>query len=87
VLGEAGEVLADVDYETRVVESDDVVEAVVAASAERDLTVIGATREGLLQQLVFGTIAETVGMRSENTIIMAKRDLDIASRLQGLIGR
>jgi len=74
----------EVDVETTVVEHGDVVEAIVEASADADLTIVGATQEGLLEQLVFGTIPEAVGRRAESTVIMAKRNLGVTSRLRNL---
>ncbi|MEF8976436.1 MAG: amino acid permease [Halapricum sp.] len=68
--------------ETDLLTSDDVVEALVEASADHDLTVIGATREGLLQRFLFGTIPEAVGERAPTTVLMARRHLDVKSRLQ-----
>ena len=42
----------------------------------------GATREGLLERLVFGSIPESVGRGAESTVTMAKRNLGITSRLR-----
>mgnify|MGYP000291900656 CR=1 FL=1 len=69
------------DVSTRVADGD-VVEAIVDASADHDLTLIGATQEGLLQELVFGAIPVEVGERAESTVIMTKRNLGITSRLR-----
>ncbi|MDS0242284.1 MULTISPECIES: amino acid permease [unclassified Haloferax] len=69
----------EVRVTTSVREGEDVSTAIVAATEEFDLTVIGATREGLLQQLVFGAIPETVGRDAASTVIMAKRDLGVIS--------
>jgi amino acid transporter len=80
-LDETGRLLDGVDYETELVEHEDVAAAIVAAAAA-DLTIIGATREGVLQQLVFGAIPETVGREADGRVIMAKRDLGIASRVR-----
>ncbi|MFB6101307.1 MAG: amino acid permease [Haloplanus sp.] len=81
-LDETGRLLDDVAYETELVEDEDVAAAIVAETADYDLTIIGATREGVLQQLVFGAIPETVGREASGRVIMAKRDLGIASRLR-----
>ena len=62
-------------------EHDDVITALVEASGNHDLTIIGATREGVVQKLLFGTIPETVAERAPTTVIMAKRSLDIEARL------
>jgi amino acid transporter/nucleotide-binding universal stress UspA family protein len=68
--------------ETTIVEGDDISEAIIEQSSNHDVTVIGASREGLLQQLVFGAIPEKVATSAEGTVIMAKRHLGITSRLQ-----
>lgn len=62
-----------ISVETSVVEGDSVTDTIVEMSAEYDITLIGATREGLFQQLLFDAIPEQVGLRAENTVIMAKR--------------
>jgi nucleotide-binding universal stress UspA family protein len=72
----------DVAVERSIVEGDDVVDAIVEETAGRDVTLVGATREGLFQQLLFGTIPEQVGQRAESTVIMAKRQLGITSRVR-----
>jgi nucleotide-binding universal stress UspA family protein len=77
----------DIGIEHRLVEGEEIAEAIISESAEYDLTIIGATREGLLQQFVFGGIPEEVGRRAENTVIMAKRNLGISSSLSRLLGR
>ncbi|MFB6080276.1 MAG: amino acid permease [Haloferacaceae archaeon] len=73
-----------VETSTTVVRGDDVVATIVERSADYDLTIIGASRESLLQQLVFGAVPEEVGRRAKSTVIMAKRDLGITSRLTRL---
>ncbi|WP_411963944.1 amino acid permease [Haloferax sp. YSMS24] len=79
VLEKAAEKLGDVTFETQFVEGADVVETIVESSLDHDLTIIGSTREGLLQQFVFGSIPEQVGQEAAGTVIMAKRNLGIRS--------
>ncbi|MFB6171052.1 MAG: amino acid permease, partial [Haloarculaceae archaeon] len=74
----------DVTVNARLVEGSDVVQSIVEQTADYDLTIVGATREGLLQQLVFGTIPEEVGRRAQNTVIMTKRHLGLTSRVARL---
>lgn len=71
---------------TKVLEGGDVVEMIVEQSASYDLTIVGATREGLLQQFVFGALPEQIGWRAQNIVIMAKRNIGIASRLSRWVG-
>ncbi|GAA0645282.1 amino acid permease [Salarchaeum japonicum] len=82
VLDNVTAALGDVEVSVKEVEADDVADAIVAETANHDLTLIGATREGMLQQLVFGAIPEEVGRRAESTVLMAKRNLGITSRLR-----
>jgi len=86
-IDETIEILADVHCQRQLIEGSDVVASIVDASADHDLTIIGATREGLLQQFVFGTIPERVGREAEGTVIMAKRNLGITSYVRRLFSR
>ncbi len=85
-LEETSELFDDVPTESHIVESDDVIEAIVDFSDGYDLTVIGASREGLLNQLVFGAVPEEVGRQAKSTVIMAKGAIGITSRLRQLVG-
>lgn len=77
----------DVTVAGSVVEGTDVADTLVERSAEHDLTIVGATREGLLQRLVFGATPEAVGRRARGTVIMAKRDLGLRSRVSRWLSR
>jgi len=85
LLDDVRAALGDVPVEVKTVTGDDVTDAIVEVANDHDLTLLGATREGLLQQLVFGAIPEEVGRRAESTVIMAKKNLDITSRLWRLL--
>jgi amino acid transporter len=82
MLSTATESIDDVPVETTLLEGDDVVSALVDESANHDLTIIGATREGVFQKFLFGTIPETVAERAQTTVIMTKRSLPVGERLQ-----
>lgn len=89
-LGEVNEILDetygmfsrldDEKIETRIVEGEDVIDTIVEESSDYDITVLGAAREGLLRQIVFGTIPEEVGRRTDNTVIMTRRIPETVSR-------
>jgi len=81
VLEDTTAILDGVDVDTTLVEDGDVIEEIIDRSGAHDITIIGASRESLLEQLVFGAIPEEVGRRAKNTVIMAKRDLGITSRV------
>jgi nucleotide-binding universal stress UspA family protein len=87
VLDTALEALATDAVETTLIEHEDVIEVIIDRSDRYDLTAIGATREGTFQQLAFRTILEEVGRRTASTVIMAKRDLGITSRLRRWLRR
>ena len=87
LLEEATVGLEDYAVETALVEAEDVVDAIVDRSGEHDLTIIGGTREGLLQRVLFGAIPEAVGQRAQSTVIMTKRYLGVTSRLAWLFDR
>ncbi|WP_408959631.1 amino acid permease [Natrinema sp. 74] len=74
-VSDAGEIT------TRVIEGDDVVETIVEESEGYDITIVGATREGLLNQLTFGSVPEEIGWNAKSTVLMAKRNLGITSLL------
>lgn len=75
----------DVDAEATVVEDNDVSQAIAGWTAAHDLTILGATREGLLQKVIFGSIPEEIGERAENTVILARQNLGITSHLRRLL--
>lgn len=74
------------DTETEILESRDVVSSIVEASSDYDLVVMGAAREPLLQQLVFGAIPEEVARRSRGHVIMVKKKLPVTSLLKRMFG-
>jgi len=77
----------EVPTETRIAAGADVAEVIVETSADHDVTVVGATREGLLKQVLFGTVPERVGRDTASTVIMTKRAVGLGSRIAGIFGR
>jgi APA family basic amino acid/polyamine antiporter len=78
---------ANVTAETTIVESDDVLETIVEHSDAHDMTVIGATREGILQQFVFGAIPEEVARKAEGRVLVAKRNEGLSSKVRQSLRR
>ena len=73
--------------ETRLLDGDDVTDRLLRETARYDVTIVGATRDSRLRQVVFGTIPERIGRRAENITIMAKRRTGTATRLAGEVRR
>jgi nucleotide-binding universal stress UspA family protein len=63
----------DYRLKVNVTTSDDIVEGIVAESANHDLVVIGATNERLFDQVLFGTVPERVALQARVTVMMVKR--------------
>lgn len=74
--------LGGVEVEVALLDGADVVGSIVEETGRHDLTVMGATREGLLQQLILGAVPESVAERAQSPVIMVKRDLGVVSRLK-----
>ncbi|WP_254533745.1 amino acid permease [Natrinema gelatinilyticum] len=81
ILKRTAAVLEDVDVTTETIEGDDVSNTIVERAENHDVTIVGSSREGLLQQLVFGSVPEEVGQRVNGAVIMAKRYIGIKSRV------
>ena len=86
-VDEAVGALEEVEGTGTVVESEDIADGILERSADNDITIIGATREGLLQRFVLGSIPERIGERAESSVILTKRNLGITSRLKRLLSR
>lgn len=59
-------------YDRRVEVADDVEPAIVAVASEYDTIRIGATRSGSVSQAVFGSLPESVGERSDRTVVVVR---------------
>ncbi|WP_254526052.1 amino acid permease [Natrinema caseinilyticum] len=80
-LDRTAAVFEDVAVTTETVEGDDVSNTIVERAENHDVTIVGSSREGLLQQLVFGSVPEETGRRANGAVIMAKRYVGIKSRV------
>lgn len=78
-----GVVEARVPVGAEVVEATDVTDALVAAAADHDVVVLGATRQGPLRGRLVGSVPRRVVRRTDATVILA-RD---GSEVGGLLGR
>jgi amino acid transporter len=70
------DLLEGLDYEklkTKIVESNNVVDAIVNCGNECDLIVMGATDEPLFKNLLVGRLPERIARRAKVTVVMVKR--------------
>lgn len=65
--------LLTADAETELREAPAVDDAIVEAANERDLVVFGVTRRGVVRRRLVGSIPQTVGRRTDRTVILARR--------------
>ena len=81
---------SDLDENTRVkvIEAGDqsISDRIIEESKGYDLVMIGATREGLFDQLLFGTVPERVAAGCDSTVIMSKKYLGLRSWIQRWLG-
>jgi nucleotide-binding universal stress UspA family protein len=81
LLTEAADPLPGVEVET-VVREGSVADAIVAESERRDVTVLGATRTGMVRRQFVGSVPQEVGRRADGTVIMARKgDGSLVSRV------
>jgi nucleotide-binding universal stress UspA family protein len=69
--------------ERELLEGDDVAQRILAETENHDITIVGATRQSRVRQIVFGAIPERIGRRAQNITIMAKRRTGTTARLVG----
>jgi nucleotide-binding universal stress UspA family protein len=80
LLTETAAVARPATVETRV-ERGDVTDAVVDAADDHDVTVMGTTRHNLVRRRLVGTVSQSVGRRSDSTVILARRPTGVRPRI------
>jgi uncharacterized hydrophobic protein (TIGR00271 family) len=65
--------LGEIPIESQVIAAESVVAGIVGAGAENDLVLIGASEESLIDQVLFGTVAEQVARECPAPVVMVKR--------------
>jgi nucleotide-binding universal stress UspA family protein len=77
--------LLDAPVETEIREAPAVDEAILEAASECDLIVLGATRRGVVRRRLVGSIPQTVGRRTDRTVVMVRRrpESSVIARLTG----
>jgi nucleotide-binding universal stress UspA family protein len=74
IVDEAAAMLADVsDVGITLIRTETVAEELITRSNNYDVTVLGATRENLLRQFIFGSLPEQVRLGAQNTVLLTKQ--------------
>ena len=66
------------------VKAKSITSGILKLAEEYDACMIGAAKEGLMQQILFGSIPERIAKKSHHTLIMVKKH---QSALQNIISR
>ncbi|MEM7133730.1 MAG: amino acid permease [Chloroflexota bacterium] len=83
-LDQAKERIASVhDVETKVIDHSSIEEGILEESKNYDVVVIGATRDSFTQQILFGSIPETIARDAQCAVIVVKRH----HAVKALVGR
>lgn len=75
-IDEALALLDGIETETTLGEASAIDEGVLDAARDCDVVVFGATRRGRVRRRLVGSIPQTVGRRSDRTVIIARRKLE-----------
>lgn len=65
--------LEEIPIESRVITAESVVAGIAQAGAEHDLVLIGASEEGLIDQVLFGSVPEQIARACPTPVVMVKR--------------
>jgi basic amino acid/polyamine antiporter, APA family len=86
-LKEAREVAApEASLESHIVEHENVVAGISEAAAKFDVLVVGATRESLLPQMMFGSIPEELAKSFHGPVLMVRSHHPLSSMMGRIIG-
>ena len=72
------------DVQGRLVEAKSISHGILKLTEQYDACIMGAAREGLMQQLLFGSIPEIVAQKGRHTVIMVKKHEKV---IQGMLKR
>jgi uncharacterized hydrophobic protein (TIGR00271 family) len=60
-------------FRTKIVQADNVMQAIVAEAEGYDLTVLGASNESIFSQLLFGTVPQQIATQNKGTTVIIKK--------------
>ncbi|GGK77015.1 amino acid permease [Haloarcula sebkhae] len=79
--------LEEAQYQSRIEVAEDIEGAILDAATGYDTICVGATRTGAVSQAVFGSLPETIGERTDQTVVMARGPEESAMSIRQAIVR
>ncbi|EMA18000.1 amino acid permease [Haloarcula argentinensis] len=79
--------LEETQYESRIEVAEDIEGAILDAATGYDTICVGATRTGAVSQAVFGSLPETIGEQTDQTVVMSRGPEESAMSIRQAIVR
>ncbi|MDQ2074476.1 amino acid permease [Haloarcula sp. H-GB4] len=79
--------LEETQYESRIEVAEDIERGILDAATGYDTICVGATRTGAVSQAVFGSLPETIGEQTDQTVVMARGPEESAMSIRQAIVR
>ncbi|MFU1783663.1 amino acid permease [Haloarcula japonica] len=79
--------LEEAQYQSRIEVAEDIEGAILDAATGYDTICVGATRTGAVSQAVFGSLPETIGEQTDQTVVMARGPEESAMSIRQAIVR
>ena len=84
LLDQCKRLIEDVSVEQVIAESDHIAGRITDETAIHDVTILGASEQGLLRGKLLGTISESVGRNAAGTAMIAQRHPSTTSKRDGI---
>ncbi len=79
--------LGNINWNVHITYNTDVSATILEESQKHDLLILGASNEGLLNQMLFGRIPERIASKCEKTVILVKKNITIPSFIKRWLSR
>lgn len=75
-----------INLSTKIIEHTDVAEGIIEAAKDYDAVVVGASGTGYFNQILFGSIPETIAKGTDKTVILVKNYDRVKSLIERVMG-
>ncbi|MFB6254930.1 MAG: universal stress protein [Halobacteriaceae archaeon] len=79
VLDDTAATINDIQIETRMLRGENIAETIIAETNNYDLTIIGASGKGRLEEFVFDSITAKIARKGDGSIIITRRPKGVSS--------